>query len=61
MSNTKLNIRPIKNFVADRISRKHVLYQIILKEQDLLEPNEFVIKLDIWLKLLAEEMNIERI
>ena len=51
MSNTKVDIRRIKNFAAQHIPRNHALFQVLLMEQDMLDPVDFVVKIDVWLKL----------
>ena len=52
MNSTKINIRPIKDFAYTYVPRDYVLRDILLDERDELGAQEFVAKIDIWLKLL---------
>jgi len=47
-----LSIRSLKDLVMSRFPEEHPLRAVILAERDLLSPQEFVVKLEIWSVLL---------
>ena len=51
-------LRPIQLICAcalEKLSSRPLLREIILSEEDSLEPSEFVAKMQIWLKLFSAE------
>jgi hypothetical protein len=54
MASEKLNIRHLKAFAQANLSG--ALKEILLEEKDELAPEEFLAKLEIWLRLLDREM-----
>jgi len=51
-SSNKLDLRPLKSFVREKLPRKNVLRKVLLTEKDEIDRNEFMAKIDVWLKLL---------
>lgn len=47
-----VNIRALKVFTYETFPRDSVLREAILREEDVLEKNEFLAKMDVWLSLL---------
>jgi hypothetical protein len=47
----QVNIRRLKEFALSDIPKDNPLQQIILSEKNLLDPIEFLAKVDVWLKL----------
>jgi hypothetical protein len=47
----QVNIRKLKEFALNNIPKGNPLQQIILSEENLLDPFEFLAKVDVWLKL----------
>ena len=48
----KVRITPLKEFVLNRLSQGLPLRDLLLSEPDELSPNEFLVKCEVWLKLL---------
>jgi hypothetical protein len=51
MSKTKINMRKLKEFAFSELPRSWILREIILSERDELDVFEFIVKVEIWLKL----------
>lgn len=47
----KVSIRRLKEFVLNELARDNPLREIVLGESDLLDPAEFLVKIDVWLRL----------
>lgn len=53
MSKTKMvNIRSLKQFAFEMLPKGSSLRDLLLTEKDALSAEEFLIKLDVWFKLL---------
>jgi len=52
LAKDKVNIRRLKNFAFENLTKDWVLREILLAEPDELDGSEFCVKLDVWLKLL---------
>lgn len=50
-----LNIRKLKLFAFEKLPKQSLLREIILSEPDELDAHEFIVKVDVWLKLLKRE------
>ncbi|MBS7656282.1 hypothetical protein KEJ50_07315 [Candidatus Bathyarchaeota archaeon] len=55
-SSKRLSIKQLKDF-ALKLPKGSVLRGVLLLEKDELEVNEFLIKMDVWLKLLKMEFS----
>jgi hypothetical protein len=53
--NVRVDMRGLKRFALEKLSSRPLLREIILSEEDSLEPSEFVAKMKIWLKLFSAE------
>jgi|TARA_B100000315_G_scaffold237350_1_gene254041 hypothetical protein len=51
----RVNLRELKEFVLTNLPKKSLLRDLILSEKEDVTANEFVVKLDMWLKLLRRE------
>ncbi len=51
--NVRVDIHGLKRFTLEKLSSRPLLREIILSEEDSLEPSEFVTKMQIWLKLFS--------
>lgn len=51
----KVNLKKLKVFAFEKFSKNCPLRDVLLAERDLLDVHEFLIKLDVWLKLLRRE------
>ena len=51
----RVDIHGLKRFALEKLSSRPFLREIILSEEDSLEPSEFVAKMQIWLKLFTAE------
>ena len=49
---TQVNIHGLKELVLTRIPKTSPFREIILSEPDVLDTTEFLIKMDVWLRLL---------
>ena len=47
-----VNVRPLKAFASTRLPRDCPLRQVLVAERDTLNANEFLAKMETWLKLL---------
>ncbi|MEM3476222.1 MAG: hypothetical protein QXF83_05825 [Candidatus Bathyarchaeia archaeon] len=56
-SSKRLSIRGLKDFALNNLPKGSVLREVLLMEKDELEVNEFLIKMDVWLKLLKMEFS----
>jgi hypothetical protein len=54
MAAKKVDVRRLKDF-ALRLPRSAVLRDLLLTEDDELEVNDFLAKMDLWLRLLNRE------
>ena len=50
-----VDIRQLKQFAFSRLRKKHILQKLILTDKDQLSVEEFIIKTEIWLKILDFE------
>ncbi|MEM3488931.1 MAG: hypothetical protein QXO75_04650 [Nitrososphaerota archaeon] len=50
--NRVVNIRALKDFVAEKLPSGTPLREVLLMEKDEIEVHDFLAKLEIWLKLL---------
>lgn len=48
----QVDIRKLKEFASNKIPKDNPLREIIMSEQDLLGSTEFLVKVDVWLRLL---------
>ena len=48
----RVRITSLKEFALDRLSQGLPLRDLLLSEPDELSPNEFLVKCEVWLKLL---------
>ncbi len=51
----RVNLRELKEFVLINLPKKSLLRDLILSEKEDVTANEFVVKIDMWLKLLRRE------
>jgi len=51
----KLNLRRLKGFALERLPKGSALRDVILAEKDEIGIDEFLAKIDVWLKLLRRE------
>ena len=51
----QVDIRRVKSFVSAHYSKDSAIYDVIMSEDDFLEPSDFVAKLRIWDKLSGRE------
>jgi hypothetical protein len=55
MPKTKMvNIRKLKEFSFEKLPKYHPLRDVLLMEKDELTAEEFLIKMDVWFKLLRK-------
>jgi thermostable 8-oxoguanine DNA glycosylase len=52
-----VDFRRLKSHVYERLPTNSVLRELILSEKDYMEIEEFLIKLDIYLKLMRRELD----
>jgi hypothetical protein len=52
---TKLDLKPLKNFAKEKLRKKSTLREILLLEPDTLSTSDFLTKLDIWTALFNME------
>jgi hypothetical protein len=50
-----INIRPLKQFAYEELSKSSHLRNILLSEKEILTVSEFLAKMDVWLKVLHSE------
>ena len=50
-----INIRSLKNFAFEKLPKSSILRELLLDEKEELWMEEFLAKLDLWLKLLRME------
>lgn len=48
----KVSITALKRFAEERLPRESPLREVLITERDELSPEEFIAKLDVWLRLL---------
>lgn len=51
----RIDIRSLKEFARQHLPRDSALREIILSDRDVLDAEEFLVKVDVWLKLLRME------
>jgi len=51
LAKDKVNIRRLKNFAFENLTRDWVLREILLSEPDEMDGSEFCVKANVWLKL----------
>ncbi|MEM2614459.1 MAG: hypothetical protein QXO15_09615 [Nitrososphaerota archaeon] len=56
-SSKRLSMKSLKDFALNNLPKGSVLREVLLMEKDELEVNEFLIKMDIWLKLFKMEFS----
>jgi hypothetical protein len=56
MSTKPLDLRPLKKFVIEHLPVDSSLRDVILTDDDLVTPPEYLMRLRIWLKLLRLEL-----
>jgi hypothetical protein len=56
-SKDKVDIRSLKSLVFAEFPRGSVTYDIFVTEHDLLSVSEFLVKVDVWLRLLRRIKN----
>lgn len=49
----RVNIRHLKNFASKTLPRDSIVRDLLLSEKDVLDAQEFVGKMEIWIKLLS--------
>ena len=54
-SSILINIRRLKDFVAEKLPTESSLRYVIIAERDDLRVDEFLLKLEVWMKLLRIE------
>lgn len=52
-----VDIRPIKTLVFAKFPKDSAIYDVLFTERDLLSASEFLIKVDVWLRLLRRLKN----
>lgn len=57
MDSEKINIKSLRKFVDDKFARDSVLRDLILGEPNQIGVEEFLAKMEIWLRLLQMESN----
>jgi len=50
-----INIRPLKKFAYEKVSKSSHLRNILISEKEILTVSEFLAKMDVWLKVLHSE------
>ncbi|MHA1973481.1 MAG: hypothetical protein ACTSW1_10835 [Candidatus Hodarchaeales archaeon] len=50
-----LNLKPLKQFVLEKLPKRSILRDLILSEQNQVRSSDFFTKMDLWLKLLNLE------
>ncbi|MBS7658123.1 MAG: hypothetical protein ABIM42_08505 [candidate division WOR-3 bacterium] len=50
-------MKSLKDFALNNLPKGSVLREVLLMEKDELEVNEFLIKMDVWLKLFKMEFS----
>jgi hypothetical protein len=53
----KVDITPIKALVFAKFPKDSAIYDVLFTERDLLSVSEFLIKVDVWMKLLRRLKN----
>ena len=53
----KINIMKVKEFAEQNLPRGSILRRLLLKEKTKMDRNEFLAKMDLWLKLLSMEFS----
>jgi hypothetical protein len=53
----KVDITPIKALVFQKFPKDSAIYDVLFSERDLLSVSEFLIKVDVWLRLLRRLKN----
>ncbi len=48
----QVDIRPLKEFGLCKLSKEDPLRGLLLSDRDLLDPSEFLVKTEMWLRLL---------
>ncbi|MEM3733276.1 MAG: hypothetical protein QXK81_07225 [Candidatus Bathyarchaeia archaeon] len=56
-SSKRLSMKSLKDFALNNLPKGSVLREVLLMEKDELEVNEFLIKMDVWLKLFKMEFS----
>ena len=51
----KVNLKPLKKWVEENLPTNSTLRNIILSENDILSSEHFIVKIDVWQKLLRME------
>jgi len=51
MPPAKINMKKLKEFAYQRLPRNNPLREVIISEDDELDPNVFLARLSVWLKL----------
>ena len=54
-STGKVNLSSLRAFVTEKFSSDSILREVILTEADLLSSEDFIVKAEMWLKLLRSE------
>jgi len=52
-----VNVRKLKSLVAEQFPKDSAIYDVLFTERDLLSVSEFLIKVDVWLRLLRRLKN----
>lgn len=50
----RVDIKPLKVFALEKLPKNCVLRNVMLTDKELLDVDEFLAKMEIWLKLLRE-------
>jgi len=56
----KVDVHPLKAFVAKKLPYSSVLRAVILNDDDFMEPWDYVAKIKIWLTLLEVDVQREK-
>ncbi len=51
----RINLKELKEFALTYLPKKSLLRDMILSEKEHITVNEFIVKIDMWLKLLRRE------
>ncbi|MDI6819862.1 MAG: hypothetical protein QMC89_03040 [Candidatus Hodarchaeaceae archaeon] len=50
-----MNLKPLKKFALERLPKESSLREVILAESDEITTQDFLAKVDVWLKLAESE------
>lgn len=56
-SEISVNIKSLRKFANDKLPWNSILRELLLSESDLMDAEEFLVKMEVWLRLLRIESN----